>query len=262
MKTIIEFGKMKEKGKKISVVTCYDYWAAKIINNSDIDALLVGDSAAMVVHGFENTINAEIDMMCYHVAAVKRGANNKLIIADLPFLEQRKGAESFYRSIDRLMKCGAQGVKIEGASGNLSIIRELVQSGIPVMGHLGLTPQSVHQLGGFKLQGIDAESSDNIFNDALQLQDAGCFALVLEMIPSTLAKRITNELQIPVIGIGAGQWTDGQVLVFHDLLGLNKDFCPKFARKYLNGSELILESLNKFNNDVKELDFPSKEESN
>jgi 3-methyl-2-oxobutanoate hydroxymethyltransferase len=253
---------MKEQGKKISIITCYDYWSAKIISASCIDAVLVGDSAAMTMHGFETTINAEIDMICYHVSAVKRGIAGKFLIADLPFLDQRKGSESFYKSVDRLMKCGAQAIKIEGASGNLSIIKELVHTGVPVMGHLGLTPQSVHQFGGFRMQGTDGISSENIFNDAIALQEAGCFALVLEMIPSRLSKRITDELAIPTIGIGAGPGTDGQVLVFQDLLGLDKDFSPKFARKYMNGYEQILNALNGFSSDVKDLKFPSNEESN
>ena len=165
-------------------------------------------------------------------------------------------------SIDLLFKAGAQAIKIEGADGNLEIIKELTESGIPVMGHLGLTPQSINQFGGYKVQGKDEKKSAKIMKDALLLQSVGCFSIVLEMIPSDLAKRITDELSIPTIGIGAGAGTDGQVLVLHDLLGFNKDFNPKFVRKYMNGSEMILNALNNFDKDIKQNDFPSAKESN
>lgn len=261
MKSIIEFGKMKSAGKKISLVTCYDFWSAKIIDDSNIDAVLVGDSGAMVMHGFETTISAEIEMMCYHVAAVKR-ATKKFIIADLPFLEHKKGKENLYQSVDRLFKAGANAVKIENADGNLELVKDLTQTGIPVMGHLGLVPQSINQLGGYKKQGGNEKSSNKIFEDSLKLQEAGCFSIVLEMVPSDLAKKITNELIIPTIGIGAGPETDGQVLVLTDLLGMDKEFHPKFVRKYLQGYNLILDSLNTYNDDVKKKNFPSSQESN
>lgn len=261
MKTVLEFQKIKQEGKKISVVTCYDYWSARIIDESDIDAVLVGDSAAMVMHGFETTINAEIDMMRYHVAAVRRGLKNKLLIADMPFLVHRKGLNVLMDAIDVLFKAGAQAVKIEGADDNIELIEHLVKSGIPVMGHLGLTPQSVHQIGGYKLQGKDIQTAEKIINDSKLLEKAGCFSIVLEMVPSEIAKQITNDLTIPTIGIGAGPYTNGQVLVLQDLLGMSKNFEPKFLRKYLNGYELIKEALNKFNNDVKNQNYPNKNES-
>jgi len=261
MKTVNEFKKLKSQSKKISMVTCYDYWSAKIIDESDIDAVLVGDSAAMVMHGFETTINAEIEMMCYHTAAVKRGLKNKLLISDLPFLSNRKGIGFLMESIDKLMKAGAQAVKIEGADDNLELIQYVIKSGIPVMGHIGLTPQFVHQFGGYKLQGKDEKAAEKFLDDAKKLEDAGCFAIVLEMMPSELSAKITKELSIPTIGIGAGPFTDGQILVLQDLLGMSKDFQPKFLRKYLNGFELILNSLNKFNDDVKNQNYPNKEES-
>lgn len=261
MKTIQDFQKMKSEQKKISLVTCYDYWSALIIDESNIDAVLVGDSAAMVMHGFETTINAEIEMMCYHVAAVKRGLKNKFLIADLPFLAHKKSHSFLVESVDRLMKSGAQAIKIEGANGNLEIIKNLVDSGIPIMGHLGLTPQSVNQLGGFKLQGKDSNTAEKIFKDSLLLQQAGCFSIVLEMIPANVAERITNELRISTIGIGAGSFTNGQVLVLHDLLGMNKNFNPKFVRKYLDGYGLIKEAINNFNKDIKENKFPQTSES-
>ncbi|MEJ5351328.1 MAG: 3-methyl-2-oxobutanoate hydroxymethyltransferase [Melioribacteraceae bacterium] len=261
MKTINEFKKLKSIGKKISMVTCYDYWSAKIIDESDIDAVLVGDSAAMVMHGFETTINAEIEMMCYHTAAVRRGLKNKLLISDLPFLSNRKGISFLMESIDKLMKAGAQAVKIEGADDNIDLIQFVVKSGIPVMGHIGLTPQFVHQFGGYKLQGKDEQAAEKFFDDAKKLEDAGCFSIVLEMMPSELSAKITKELSIPTIGIGAGPFTDGQILVLQDLLGMSKDFQPKFLRKYLDGFELILNSLNKFNDDVKNQNYPNKDES-
>ena len=261
MKTIQGFQIMKNEKKKISLVTCYDYWSARIIDESDIDAVLVGDSAAMVMHGFETTVNAELEMMCYHIEAVKRGLKNKFLIGDLPFLAHRKNLNYLMESVDRFMKAGAQAVKIEGADGNLEMIEHLVKSGVPVMGHLGLTPQSVHQLGGFKLQGKDELTAKKIFQDSLLLQQAGCFSIVLEMIPAEAAKKITDELEIPTIGIGAGPFTSGQVLVFHDLLGLNKNFNPKFVRKYLNGYDLIKTALNNFNKDIKEEKFPGINES-
>lgn len=261
MKTIQGFQIMKNEKKKISLVTCYDYWSARIIDESDIDAVLVGDSAAMVMHGFETTVNAELEMMCYHIEAVKRGLKNKFLIGDLPFLAHRKNLNYLMESVDRFMKAGAQAVKIEGADGNLEMIEHLVKSGVPVMGHLGLTPQSVHQLGGFKLQGKDELTAKKIFQDSLLLQQAGCFSIVLEMIPAEAAKKITDELEIPTIGIGAGPFTSGQVLVLHDLLGLNKNFNPKFVRKYLDGYDLIKTALNNFNKDIKEEKFPGINES-
>ncbi|KAF0142109.1 MAG: 3-methyl-2-oxobutanoate hydroxymethyltransferase [Stygiobacter sp.] len=261
MKSIHEFHKYKTAQKKISVVTCYDYTSAKIVNDSDVDALLVGDSSAMVMHGFENTVFANLDMMCYHVSAVKRGLNNKLIIADLPFLEHKKGIENTFTSIDKLMKCGAQAIKIEGAIGNLETIKKITEAGIPIMGHLGLTPQSIYHLGGYKVQGKESKEAELLIQHSIELQEAGCFSIVLELIPEDLAGVITNKLEIPTIGIGAGAKTDGQVLVLQDLLGMDKDFNPKFARKYFNGYETILKALNKFNEDVKQSDFPSSSES-
>jgi 3-methyl-2-oxobutanoate hydroxymethyltransferase len=261
MKTVLDFQTMKRDNKKISVATCYDYWSAKILNDSEIDAVLVGDSTAMVMHGFDTTINAELEMMCYHTAAVKRGLKNKFLIADLPFLAHRKGEKYFTEAVDKLMKAGAQAVKIEGAEGTIDMIRNIISAGVPVMGHLGLTPQSVNQFGGFKLQGNNDAASKQILNDALLLQTAGCFSIVLEMVPAILAKKITEELFIPTIGIGAGGYTSGQVLVLQDLLGVSQDFNPKFLRKYLNGYDLIKEAVNNYNSDVKENKYPSEKES-
>lgn len=261
MKTVIDFQKKKSNAELISVVTCYDYWSARIISETEIDAVLVGDSAAMVMHGFESTVNAEVDMMLYHVASVKRGLTDKFLVADLPFMAHRKGINHLMNSIDKFMKAGAQAVKIEGADGQLDVIEFVVKSGVPVMGHLGLTPQSHNQLGGFKLQGTNNESAKKIIEHSHQLEDTGVFSLVLEMVPSGLAGTITEELSIPTIGIGAGAHTDGQVLVLQDLLGLNKNFDPKFLRKYLNGFELIKDALNQYDSSVKTGKFPAVKES-
>ncbi|MCK9211487.1 MAG: 3-methyl-2-oxobutanoate hydroxymethyltransferase [Ignavibacteriaceae bacterium] len=261
MKTVQEFSSMKLAGKKISIVTCYDHWSALILEESDVDAVLVGDSAAMVMHGFETTINAELEMMRYHVAAVKRGLRNKFLIADLPFLAHKKGLAFLTNAVDVLMKAGAQAVKLEGAEQNIESIKHLVSAGVPVMGHLGLTPQSINKLGGNKLQGNDETSSERILRDAKLLEESGCFSIVLEMVPTTLAKTITETLSIPTIGIGAGVHTSGQVLVLQDLLGCSKEFNPKFLRKYLDGFSLIKSALNAYSSDVREQKFPSEKES-
>ncbi len=261
MKNINGFGKLKSEGKNISMVTCYDYCSARIIDESDVDAVLVGDSVAMVMHGFETTINATVDMMVMHTAAVKRGLTNKFLITDLPFLAHKKGKEKFIDSVDKIFKAGAEAIKIEGANGIVDDIKYLVSSGIPVMGHLGLTPQSVHKIGGFNIQGRTDDEAKRIIDDAKRLEDAGVFALVLEMLPSEIAKIITESLTIPTIGIGAGNFTSGQILVFQDMLGFNKDFNPKFLKKYFNGYEQIKSALNIYNEEVKQNIFPSEKES-
>lgn len=261
MKTIAEFQKYKESDKKISMVTCYDYWSAAIIEESEIDAVLVGDSAAMVMRGYENTINATVDMIAYHTESVKKGLKSKAVIADMPFLAHRRSREYLIESTDKLFKAGAQAVKIEGADDTIYDIEYLTKSGVPVMGHLGLTPQHVHKIGGFKLQGKKEEQAQKIMNDALALEEAGCFAIVLEMVPAHLAKEITEKLNIPTIGIGAGSFTNGQILVLQDLLGLTKAFSPKFLRKYMNGFDEIKSALNAYAEDVQNVEFPSKVES-
>ncbi|QOI97717.1 MAG: 3-methyl-2-oxobutanoate hydroxymethyltransferase [Flammeovirgaceae bacterium] len=261
MTNMLDFKKKKQSGSPITVVTCYDYGSARIISETSIDAVLVGDSVAMVVHGFPSTVHAEVDMMAYHTAAVHRGLTGKFLIADLPFLAHRKGIRYLMQSIDKLMKAGAQAVKIEGADGMLDTIEYVVKSGIPVMGHLGLTPQSYHQLGGFRLQGAEEVSAKQMEWYAKKLEDAGVFSLVLEMVPAALAARITNTLSVPTIGIGAGPHTSGQVLVCQDLLGLTKNFEPKFLKKYLNGFELLKGALQQFDEEVKQKRFPTDQHS-
>ena len=216
---ITDFQAMKQAKQMISVVTCYDYWSAKIVAQSDVDVMLVGDSLAMVMHGHTTTIPATVDLMKLHIEAVVRGASgsNKLIIGDMPFLSYRKGLVASLDAIEKIMQAGAQAVKLEGAIGNEELIKHTVASGVPVMGHIGMTPQSVHQLGGFRVQGKSNETAEKIFQQALALEDSGCFSLVLECVPSELAHKITQRLHIPTIGIGAGAGVDGQVLVLQDL---------------------------------------------
>jgi 3-methyl-2-oxobutanoate hydroxymethyltransferase len=261
MKTVLEFAKRKASGERITMVTCYDTWSARIISETDIDVVLVGDSASMVMHGYSSTVHAETDMMAYHVAAVNRGLTGKFLVGDLPFLAHRKGKNYLMTSIDKLMKAGVQAIKIEGADGMLDTIEYVVKSGVPVMGHLGLTPQSHHQLGGFRLQGAEETSASRILEFSKRLEQAGVFSLVLEMVPSALAKSITESLAVPTIGIGAGPHTNGQVLVLQDLLGMSKDFEPKFLRKYLDGYGLIKTALQAYAADVRNGNFPTANES-
>jgi 3-methyl-2-oxobutanoate hydroxymethyltransferase len=260
MKSIQSLKNKKLNNSKLTMITCYDYSFAKIIADSNIDMVLVGDSAAMVMHGFENTIPATTEMMKYHILSVSRALKGKFLVGDMPFLEHRKNKKRTMDTIDILMKSGANAIKIEGGRHHTKIIKYVVESGIPVMGHLGLTPQSVHSFGGWRLQGNSKDEADRIYEDALQLENSGVFAIVLEMIPEKLAKKITEKIKIPTIGIGAGAHTSGQVLVLHDLLGMSREFNPSFARKYFNGYDRIKSALNSFDNDVKKGVFPSIEE--
>ncbi|MFP4209253.1 MAG: 3-methyl-2-oxobutanoate hydroxymethyltransferase [Wenzhouxiangella sp.] len=258
--TIPEFRQRKQTGQPISMVTCYDAWSARLIAGSPIDCVLVGDSLAMVVYGHDSTLPVDIDTMAAHTAAVRRGAPEKLIVGDLPFLSYRCGRHEAVRNAGKLMQAGAEAVKLEGADGNLETIHFLVESGIPVMGHVGLTPQSVHQLGGYRVQGREPEGSDRIKAQAQALQEAGCFALVLEALPSVLGEVVSAALEIPTIGIGAGPGTDGQVLVLHDLLGFNTAFKPRFVRTWLDGASDVQGALAGFHQAVLTGDFPAEAE--
>jgi len=253
---ILDFYKMKELKQKISIVTCYDYTSACMLSNTTIDCLLVGDSVAMTIHGFENTLAATLDMMAMHTAAVARGAKNKFIIGDLPFLSYRKSLSKSVSAAQQLMQAGACAIKLEGAVGNEKLIKHLTESGVPVMGHLGLTPQSIHSLGGFKVQGKNEKDADKMYQSAMALQEAGCFSIVLECVPSELAKKITQSLHIPTIGIGAGPFTDGQVLVFQDLLGLQKTVQPKFLKTFVEGFNYLFDGIENYSNEVKNGEFP------
>lgn len=260
MKNIIEFQNKKNKSEKISMITCYDYSFAKIIDQTPIDTILVGDSAAQVIHGHLNTLAATVPMMALHTEAVRRGTE-KFIIADMPFLSTRKGLKNTMDAVGSLMAAGANAIKIEGCKGHEKLIRHIVDSGVPVMGHLGLTPQSIHQLGGPKIQGRNEIQAEEILSEALLLEQAGCFSLVLECVPATLAKKISVKLKIPTIGIGAGIDCDGQVLVLQDMLGMNSEFNPKFLKKYSDLNSEINKSLNNYFTDVQSKAFPTKEYS-
>ena len=258
---VLDFKNKKTQREKISVVTCYDYTSARILNSTRIDAILVGDSFAMTMYGERSTLPATIEVMAQHTTAVVRGAPDKFIIGDLPFLSYRSSLSENMNAVAALMRTGAHAVKLEGVDGNEEFIRHLVGSGVPVMGHLGLTPQSVNQLGGFRVQGRDRNQAELITSAAQKLEAAGCFSVVLECVPSALGRTISESLSIPTIGIGAGPDTDGQVLVWQDLLGMNKDFKPKFVRQYLNAGEQIESALNQFADDVIAKKFPEARES-
>lgn len=259
--SVLDFQKMKQTKQKISMVTCYDYWSAKIIEQSDIDCILVGDSGAMVMHGYPTTVQATVALMTTHIHAVVKGAGNKFIIGDMPFLSYRTSLSKTMQAVREIMQAGAHAIKLEGAEGNLETIKHIVNSGVPVMGHLGLTPQAVHQLGGFRVQGKQQDAAEKILQDALAMERAGCFAVVLECIPAKLAGQITQQLTIPTIGIGAGCETDGQVLVLQDLLGMSDEFKPKFLKRYMHGCELIKNALNTYNEEVKKQLFPDDNHS-
>jgi len=255
MKNPTEMATARREGRRISMVTCYDFWTARIIDATPIDCILVGDSAAMVMHGHSTTIPADVATIALHVAAVRRGAPQRLIVADMPFLAHRKGIESAVEAVDVLMKAGAQAVKIEGR--DCATIGHVVESGVPVMGHLGLTPQSIR----FRVQGRGEKSANGLIEDAKGLEAAGCFAVVLECVPSVVARAVTDAVGIPTIGIGAGPATTGQVLVLQDLLGMDPDFKPQFLRTYLDGFRLFRDALERYDGDVRSGAFPSEEES-
>jgi 3-methyl-2-oxobutanoate hydroxymethyltransferase len=261
MKRMTDFARFRAEGNPISMVTCYDAWSAKIIAETPIDAVLVGDSVAMVMHGHPDTVHADTAMMATHTAAVRRGVGDKFVVTDIPFPEHRKGIPAAMESVDRIMKAGANAVKIEGAQGHLDVVSHIVGSGVPVMGHLGLTPQSVHQLGGYRVQGRGDAAARQMEMDAMSLQDAGVFSIVLECVPASLAERITEALAIPTIGIGSGVHCSGQILVLQDVLGLNMGFRPKFLRTYSDGADAFRDALALYDADVKTARYPSAEES-
>jgi 3-methyl-2-oxobutanoate hydroxymethyltransferase len=256
-----DFLEAKAGGRKLSMVTCYDYTFARLLSKSGIDAILVGDSAAMVMHGHPTTLSASVECMRLHTEAVARGATGKFLVADMPFLSFRKGAAAALDSASVLMTAGAQAVKLEGVYGHEDVIQRMVQSGIPVMGHLGLQPQSVHAYGGYRVQGRGDDAARDIARQAATLEELGAFAIVMECVPANLAREITQSLRIPTIGIGAGAGCDGQILVLQDLLGMNLDFRPKFARPFLDGARCVLDTLARFDEAVKTGAFPSTEET-
>lgn len=242
------------------MATCYDCAFARLLARSDVDVLLVGDSVAMVVHGQPSTLAADLPMMRLHTESVARGAGSKLVVADIPFLEHRKSLSEAVTAAQVLLRAGAHAVKLEGAAGNAELIRHLVESGVPVMGHVGLTPQFMNALGGFKVQGRTDEAAARIVADAKLLEDAGCFSLVIEGVPAAVGAKITASLAIPTIGIGAGPNCDGQVLVLHDLLGLTEK-PPKFVRAFGDLDAPILDALNSYARAVRDGSFPTAKES-
>lgn len=248
--------------QKITMLTAYDYSTASLLDRCGIDAILVGDSLGMVVLGYENTLPVTMDDMLHHCKAVARGSKNCLLVGDLPFMSYQISNEEAVKNAGRLLAEGGMGaVKLEGGIERVSTIRAIVEAGIPVMGHLGLTPQSVHKIGGFKPQGKTSSAAKKIYSDAQALQDAGCFSIVLESIPEELAKLITEGLDIPTIGIGAGKFCDGQVLVTHDALGLFDGFLPKFARRFVNANEVMTKGITEYIEDVSSGSFPAAENS-
>lgn len=257
--TVLDFSKRKQNNQKISMVTCYDATFAHLIGKTAIDCILIGDSCAMIVYGEKTTIPMKTPALARHTAAVRNGAPEKFIVADMPFLSFREGKKHAVQAAGILIRAGADAVKLEGCDGNEKIITHLVESGIPVMGHLGLTPQFYHSLGGYKIQGRNAAAAEKIKSQAARLQEAGCFSLVLECVPEQLAAEIAQALSIPVIGIGAGRHVDGQVLVLHDLLGLT-EFKPTFVHHYLDGAALVTDALNQYTQDVSAGVFPHETE--
>ncbi|MCU7550746.1 3-methyl-2-oxobutanoate hydroxymethyltransferase [Chitinophagaceae bacterium LB-8] len=254
--------KMKASGQKISMLTAYDYSFAKLFDRAGIDVILVGDSASNVMAGHETTLPITLDQMIYHASSVIRGANRCLVVVDLPFGSYQSNSDIALASAIRIMKeTGAHAIKLEGGEEVLDSVKRIISAGIPVMGHLGLTPQSIYKFGTYNVRAKEEAEAAKLKKDALLLEEAGCFAVVLEKIPAMLAKEVTESLQIPTIGIGAGRYCDGQVLVMHDMLGINVEFKPRFLRQYLSLHEQIDQAVKSYINDVKTKDFPNDAES-
>ena len=257
-KSVVE---MKANGEKISMLTAYDYTFAKLLDSAGIDVLLVGDSASNVMAGHETTLPITLDQMIYHASSVIRGVTRALVVVDLPFGTYQSDPKKALRSATRIMKeSGAHAIKLEGGKEEAESIRRIVNAGIPVMGHLGLTPQSIHQFGGFGLRAKEEAEAQKLKDDAKLLEQLGCFAIVLEKIPAALAEEVAKSVRIPIIGIGAGNGVDGQVLVMHDMLGMSNEFHPKFLRKYANLQEIINEAVTHYIQDVKAVEFPNENE--
>jgi 3-methyl-2-oxobutanoate hydroxymethyltransferase len=260
--TPIDVQAMKREGKKIVMLTAYDYPMALLEDRAGIEIILVGDSLAMTVLGYENTVPVTMDEMIHHTKAVTRGAKYALIIGDMPFMSYNTSERDAILNAGRFMKeGGADAVKLEGGASVKETVRAIVKAGIPVMGHIGLTPQTISMLGGFKVQGKDAQAAQKIIDDALSLEDAGAFSVLLEAVPAPIAKKVTERLNVPTIGIGAGVYCDGQVLVVHDMLGLFDRFTPKFAKRYVNLSEPMLKAFDSYREEVLKGTFPTDQHS-
>jgi 3-methyl-2-oxobutanoate hydroxymethyltransferase len=261
-KTVSTFKDAKIQNKKITMLTAYDYSSAKLIDACGVDSILVGDSLGMVCLGYKDTLSVTMQDMIHHTKAVSRGVENAMVIADMPFMSYQTSVYDAIKNAGRLVQeASAEAVKLEGSSEVIEQIKAIVRAQIPVMGHLGLTPQSVNIFGGFKVQGKDIQTAERIIEEAKRLEDAGAFAIVLECIPKELAKKITETISIPTIGIGAGVDCDGQVLVFHDMLSMYQNFKPKFVKTYENVGDLIQQGVRKYVDDVNNKKFPSDEYS-
>jgi len=260
--TINEFQSRKRDGVPISVTTCYDYAMARILEQTDIDVILVGDSLGNVFAGYETTIPVTVEQMIYHAAIVKRGAPSKFVIIDMPFMSYHISIEETLRNAGRMIKeTGVNAVKIEGGVDFKDTVKALTRASIPVVGHLGMTPQSVHKFGGFSIQGREDEQRRRIIEDAMLLEASGACCIVLEKVPSHLAKEISEKLSIPTIGIGAGEFCDGQVLVINDILGIDPEFNPKFVKKYANLHAIVKDAITSYDREVKSRAFPAAEHS-
>ncbi len=254
--------RMKANGEKISMLTAYDFSFAKIIDSADIDVILVGDSASNVMAGHETTLPVTLEQMIYHASSVMRGINRCLVVVDLPFGSYQSNSEIALASAIRIMKeTGAHAIKLEGGEEVLESVKRIISAGIPVMGHLGLTPQSIYKFGTYNVRAKEETEAKKLRNDALLLEDAGCFAVVLEKIPAQLAKEVSESLTVPTIGIGAGKFCDGQVLVMHDMLGINTEFKPRFLRQYLNLYQQVNAAVKEYVRDIKTGNFPNDSES-
>ena len=259
--TIKVLNQMKRKSEKISMLTAYDFSFAKIIDEAGIDIILVGDSASNVMAGHETTLPITLDQMIYHASSVVRAVNRALVIVDLPFGTYQADSKEALKSAIKIMKeSGAHAVKLEGGYQAKESIERIIQAGIPVMGHLGLTPQSIYKFGTYEVRAKEKQEAETLINDALMLEKIGCFSVLLEKIPHTLSKQVSSNLTVPIIGIGAGNHVDGQVLVLQDMLGMNKDFSPRFLRRYLDLDSLVSNAVKKYSTDIKSGDFPNKEE--
>lgn len=257
--TINRLQEMKSRGEKISALTAYDYTFARLVDAAGADLVLVGDSLGMVFNGDKNTLKVTVDDIAYHVKAVRKGIERALLVADMPFLSCHLGSEKTLENAGKLVSEGAEAVKIEGSEGVLEVIKKLLAAGIPVMGHIGLTPQSIHKFGGFKIQGRQEEAARRLIDEALKLEQAGVFSIVLECVPEDLAARITEKLNIPTIGIGAGPACDGQILVTNDLLGLQTGFSPKFVKKYADLASIAKTAIGSYIEETKTGDFPDEQ---
>jgi len=259
--TVKSLQEMKLDGEKISMLTSYDYTTAGIVDKSGIDVILVGDSASNIMAGHETTLPITLDQMIYHASSVIRAVERALVVVDLPFGTYQSDSQAALESAIRIMKeSGAHAVKLEGGKEIKDSIKRIIKAGIPVMGHLGLTPQSIYKFGTYTVRAKEEKEANQLISDAKLLEKIGCFAIVLEKIPSDLAKKVAKEVNIPIIGIGAGNKVDGQVLVLHDLIGMTKEFNPRFLRRYMNLHDEMINAISSFSSDIKNGDFPNENE--